>query len=118
MLVHISEYALEFLHNVAKNTLTELQERENMGKIVITYKIFPSESTINLESLQKNITKQLSGSASIQGFAEEPIAFGLSALIVKMVLPEHKSGILEEVENRLKKIEGVGQIQTLMVHRI
>ena len=89
-----------------------------MGKIVITYKIFPSESTVNLESLKEKISKQLAGSASVKGFAEEPIAFGLSALIVKMVLPEDKSGILEEVETRLNKIEEVGQIQTLMVHRM
>ena len=89
-----------------------------MGKIVIAYKIFPSESTTNLESLKDKITKQLSGSASVQGFAEEPIAFGLSALIVKLVLPEDKSGILEDVESRLNKIEEVGQIQTLMVHRM
>jgi elongation factor 1-beta len=89
-----------------------------MGKIVITYKIFPSESTIALESLREDITKQLSEFASIQGFAEEPIAFGLSALIVKMVLPEDITGILDKVENNLNKIEGVGQIQTLMVHRM
>ena len=89
-----------------------------MGKIVIVYKIFPEESTVNLESLKEEITKQLSGSASIKGFKEEPIAFGLCALIVKMVLPEDKSGILDEVENYLNKIEGVGQIQTLMVNRI
>ncbi len=98
--------------------LTGLQERKIMGKIVIAFKIFPSESTVNLETLKEKITKQLSGSASIKGFAEEPIAFGLSALIVKMVLPEDKSGVLDEVENRLNKIVGVGQIQTLMVHRM
>jgi len=89
-----------------------------MGKIVIAYKILPEESAVNLESLKEKITKQLSGFASIQGFAEEPIAFGLSALIVKMVLPEDKSGVLDKVENRLNRIEGVGQIQTLMVHRM
>ena len=89
-----------------------------MGKIVIAYKILPSESTIDLELLKEKITKQLAGSASVQGFAKEPIAFGLSALIVKMVLPEDESGVLEEVENRLSKIEEVGQIQTLMVHRM
>jgi elongation factor 1-beta len=89
-----------------------------MGNIVIAYKIFPSESTVSLETLQEEITRQLSESASIKGFAEEPIAFGLSALIVKMILPEDKSGILDEIENLLNKIEGVGQIQTLMVNRM
>jgi len=88
-----------------------------MGKIVIAYKILPSESTVNLEMLKEKIKKQLADISSIQRFAEEPIAFGLSALKVNMVLPE-KDGILEETEKRLTDIEEVGQIQTLGVTRL
>lgn len=89
-----------------------------MGKIVIAYKIFPSESTVDLELLQEKIEKELAGIASNQRFAKEPIAFGLSALIVNMVLPEDKEGILDETEKRLTNIEEVGQIQTLGVNRL
>jgi translation elongation factor aEF-1 beta len=88
-----------------------------LGKIVIAYKILPSESTVDLEVLKEKIRKQLAGIASIQRFAEEPIAFGLSALKVNMVLPE-KDGILEETEKRITDIEEVGQIQTLGVTRL
>jgi translation elongation factor aEF-1 beta len=89
-----------------------------MGKIVIAYKIFPSESSVDLELLKGKIKKELSGIASVQRFAEEPIAFGLSALIVNMVLPEDKEGILDETEKRLTGIEEVGQIQTIGVNRL
>jgi translation elongation factor aEF-1 beta len=88
-----------------------------MGKIVIAYKILPSESTVDLEVLKEKIKKQLSDIASIQRFAEEPIAFGLSALKVNMVLPE-KDGILEETEKRITDIKEVGQLQTLGVTRL
>jgi translation elongation factor aEF-1 beta len=88
-----------------------------MGKIVIAYKILPSESTVDLEVLKEKIQKQLADIASIQRFAEEPIAFGLSALKVNMVLPE-KDGILEETEKRITDIKEVGQIQTLGVTRL
>ena len=88
-----------------------------MGKIIIAYKIFPSESGIDFESLKEKIRKQLSDIASVQQFAEEPIAFGLSALIVNMVLPEDKEGVLDETEKRLTAMEEVGQIQTLGVNR-
>jgi elongation factor 1-beta len=88
-----------------------------LGKIVIAYKIFPSESGIDFEMLKEKIKKQLAGIASIQRFAEEPIAFGLSALIVNMVLPEDKEGILDETEKRLTNMEEIGQIQTLGVNR-
>jgi len=89
-----------------------------MGKIVIAYKIFPSESGIDLELLKEKIKKQLSDIASVQRFAEEPIAFGLSALIVNMILPEDKEGILDETEKRLTDMEEVSQIQTLGVNRL
>jgi len=88
-----------------------------MGKIVIAYKILPSESSVDLEVLKEKIKKQLADIASIQRFAEEPIAFGLSALKVNMVLPE-KDGILEETEKRITDIKEVGQIQTLGVTRL
>ena len=35
-----------------------------MGKIVIAYKIFPSESTVDLEMLKEKIKKQISDFAS------------------------------------------------------
>ena len=89
-----------------------------MGKIVIAYKIFPSEAGIDLELLKEKIKKQLSDIASVQRFAEEPIAFGICALTVNMILPDDKEGILDETEKRLTNIEEVGQIQTIGVNRL
>ena len=88
-----------------------------MGKIIIVYKIFPAESTVDLEVLKEKITKELADIASIKKFAEEPIAFGLKALKVNMVLPEEE-GIADETEKRMATIEGVGQIQTLGLTRL
>jgi elongation factor 1-beta len=76
------------------------------------------KSTVDLELLQEKIKKELADLASNQRFAKEPIAFGLSALIVNMVLPEDKEGILDETEKRLTNMEEVGQIQTLGVNRL
>jgi elongation factor 1-beta len=87
-----------------------------VGKIVIAYKIFPSESSVDLNLLKEKIRKEISDIASIQRFAEEPIAFGLSALVVNMVLPEEE-GILDKTEKKLTDIEEIGQIQTLGVNR-
>jgi translation elongation factor aEF-1 beta len=88
-----------------------------MGKIVIAYKILPSESTVDLEVLKEKIKAKLADVAAIQRFAEEPIAFGLSALKVNMVLPE-KDGIVDEIERLIMDIEEVGQIHTLGVTRL
>lgn len=88
-----------------------------MGKIVIAYKILPSESTVDLEALKVKIKEKLEGVAAVQKFAEEPIAFGLCALKVNMVLPE-KEGIMDETEKILNGIEEIGQLQVLGMTRL
>jgi len=93
-------------------------EGKDLGNIVISFKIFPSEATVDLNLLKEKIKKQLPKFASAHGFAEEPIAFGLSALIAHIVLPEDRSGVLDEVESYLLKIKEVSQIETIMVRRV
>jgi elongation factor 1-beta len=88
-----------------------------MGKIIIAYKIFPSESTVNLELLREKIEKQISDYSSTQKFAEEPIAFGLCALKMTLIVPEEE-GILDKIESHLKELEEIGQIETLGVTRL
>jgi elongation factor 1-beta len=88
-----------------------------MGSVIITYKIFPEDIVENFDGLKKKIEECLPEFSSVEGYGEEPVAFGLKALLVQLKLPEDKTGILEELENKLEKVEGVSQIQTLMVRR-
>jgi len=89
-----------------------------VSKVVVSVKIFPSDVTIDLAVLKEKVEKNLPEYASVYKFDEEPIAFGLVALIAHIVIPEEKSGGLEEIEERLQKINEVSEIQTLMVRRI
>jgi len=88
-----------------------------MGSVIITFKIFPTDVVVNFDDLKKKIEKCLPEFSSAEGYGEEPIAFGLKAFLVQVKFPEDKTGVLEEFENELGKIEGVSQIQTLMVRR-
>ena len=88
-----------------------------MGDIIISFKIFPSEASVDLRLLRDKIKRQLPRFASVHGFAEEPVAFGLSALIVHIILPEDRSGVLDEVERHLSKMKEIGQIESIMVRR-
>lgn len=88
-----------------------------MGKVIISFKLFPSEATVELNKLQTKIEKALPEYASIYKFTQEPIAYGLNALIAHIVIPEEKPGALDGVEKTLEKINEIGQIQTLMVRK-
>jgi len=88
-----------------------------MAKIVVSYKIFPSDINVNFEKLKQTIEKSLPTDVEVYGYGIEPIAFGLNTLIAHLILPEDKSGILENLEEYLKNIPEISQIQTVMVRR-
>ena len=88
-----------------------------MGRIVISFKIFPKGVEVDLEKLKKEIEKTLPKSTSVYGYQDEPVAFGLTALIAHIILPEDESGLLDKVEENLGRIPEVSQIQTIMVRR-
>ena len=88
-----------------------------MGSVIITYKVFPTDIVENFDPLKKKIETQLPEFCSVEGYGEDPIAFGLKALLVQIKFPEDQTGILDDFEKKLEAIEGVSQIQTLMVRR-
>lgn len=88
-----------------------------MGSVVVSYKIFPVDITVDFDKLKKKIEDSLPKFASIYGFGEEPIAFGLNALIAHIKIPEDKSGVLDEVEKRFEGISEISQVQPGMVRR-
>jgi elongation factor 1-beta len=88
-----------------------------MGQIVATMKIFPSDIIIDLNKLKESIKQALPKDSSVYRFDEEPIAFGLVAIIAHIILPESNSGDMDKVEESLKKIEGVGEVEVVLVRR-
>ena len=88
-----------------------------MGSVIITYKVFPTDIIINFDDLKKKIEASLPQFASVEGYGEEPIAYGLKALLVQVKFPEDKTGVLEEFEKSLEGISEISQLQTMMVRR-
>jgi len=88
-----------------------------MGSVVVSYKIFPIDITVDFNELRKKIEGCLPEFASIYGFGEEPIAYGLNALIAHIKIPEDKSGVLDKLEKKLEEISEISQIQSVMVRR-
>jgi elongation factor 1-beta len=88
-----------------------------MGSVIVTYKVFPEDIVENFDDLKKKIENIKPEFASIEGFGEEPVAFGLKALLVQLKFPEDKTGVVDEFEENLAKIPGVSQAQCLFVRR-
>lgn len=87
-----------------------------MAKVVAQIKIFPTETTVDLGELRKRVEKALPPETNVARFDEEPIAFGLVALVARVVMPEEE-GRMDKVEEALKSVEDVGEIQVVNVWR-
>jgi len=89
-----------------------------LARVLVSLKIFPSDVDVSRDALKKEIEKNLPKYASVYRFEEEPIAFGLVALIAHILVPEDRTGGIDEVESSLRKIGKISNFQTLMVRRI
>lgn len=88
-----------------------------MGNVIVSFKIFPTDITVNFDNLKKKIEEALPEFASVYGYGEEPVAFGLNALIAHIKFPEDKTGVLDELEKKFEGISEISQVQTMMVRR-
>lgn len=87
-----------------------------MARVVLTIRILPKEAGADLDGLRKRIEASLPRGTYVHRTSEEPIAFGLVALVADVVMPEEEGGS-EVVENAIKSVDGVSSIQVLMVRR-
>ena len=89
-----------------------------MAKIVVVMKIYPEDANADLNELKDRIKKSLPNGVSVHNFDEEPIAFGLKALIASIVIPSDEGGVMDPVEESVKALPGVSQIEVMMVRRV
>jgi len=88
-----------------------------MAKILVSMKIFPEDITIDLEQLKQKIEGTMPKDSKVMRFNEEPIAFGLKALIAHILIPEEKQEELEKIETNIRQIQGISNIETFMMQR-
>ena len=89
-----------------------------MAQIVASVKIFPEDIIIGKEELKEAIAKAIPQGASLYRIDEEPIAFGLVALIAHIIVPEEGDDELGKVEEAIRKVKGVSEVETILVRRI
>ena len=81
-----------------------------MGKVIISFRVFPEDVESNLENIVekiKIIIEEFGGKYLEHKFT--PIAFGLKALDIKFVYPD-KEFKEEEFIEKVKNIEGVSDV--------
>jgi translation elongation factor aEF-1 beta len=101
----------------AVSSVLDLVEGQKMGFVVVTYKIFPTDIVEDFAEMKKRLESNIPAHTIVYGYGEELVAYGLKALLVQVKFPEDETGLLDEFETKLEAMEGVSQVETLMVRR-
>ncbi len=88
-----------------------------MGSYVIRLKLLPEDTTTDHQKILDTVAGLLPKPAQIRGHKIEPIAFGLSAIIVDVVAPEEE-GVIDRIEEIVSKAPLVGQYELIAVSRM
>ncbi|WP_292387959.1 elongation factor 1-beta [Methanosarcina sp. UBA5] len=89
-----------------------------MGDVAAKIKIMPESVDTDLAELKEKIKGVIPAGADLHGdIVEEPIAFGLKALIVALIVNDEEGGT-EPAEEAFAKVSGVENVQVVDVYRI
>jgi elongation factor 1-beta len=88
-----------------------------MGSYVIRLKVLPQDTETEHARIVESVSRALPEAVQIRGQRVEPIAFGLSAIILDVVAPEEE-GIIDKVEQAASAAPLVGQCEFLGVSRM
>ncbi len=89
-----------------------------MARVAVVLKVLPNSIDVDLSALLEKIKKALPSEFEVMGSGEEPIAFGLKALKLIVAIPEETEGGTEQLEQILKSIEEVEEVEVEAVHRM
>jgi len=88
-----------------------------VGSYLIRLKLLPQDTTTEHQKIVDSVMGALPVQAKVRNHKIEPIAFGLSAIIVDIVAPEEE-GVIEKIEATVSAAPLVGQSELVGVSRL
>ncbi|MEW5937521.1 MAG: elongation factor 1-beta [Candidatus Thermoplasmatota archaeon] len=88
-----------------------------MGEVAVTFRIMPDDASVDLAHLKDEVVKRADSLGRLVGVEEQPIAFGLKALMLRIVI-EDAEGALDRIEKRISEIPEVQSIEAVEMGRL
>lgn len=85
--------------------------------VIAQFRVMPTDVGIDLDELVSRIENSLPENTKIEIYRKDPIAFGLEALVIN-ILMEDKEGGTTPVEEVIKTQENVENVEVIGVTRI
>jgi elongation factor 1-beta len=81
-----------------------------VGEVGLQYRVLPEGLETDLKKLEEDIKKSLPEFAKLRAAEQRPLAFGLKALHVLIVMDDKKGGA-EQVESAISGVAGVQSVE-------
>ena len=75
-----------------------------MGKVAVSIRIMPETPEVDLETVKNEIAKKV----QLNDAKIEPLAFGLKALKILVVVPDSS---FDGLENEIRSVKGVSEVE-------
>ncbi|CAM2951761.1 MULTISPECIES: elongation factor 1-beta [Halobacterium] len=88
-----------------------------MSKVAAVLKVMPDSPDIDLDGLEADLSESLPDGAEINGTDTEEVAFGLTALLTTVIVPDDSGGT-EAVEDAFGAVDDVESVSVEEVGRL
>jgi elongation factor 1-beta len=85
--------------------------------VVVNLRIMPADVDVDLTKVAEAVKKLAGEGCAVHSMQVKPIAFGLKALEINLLFNDKVGGI-DEMEAKIRKIEGVGEVETTGLNRL
>ena len=87
-----------------------------MARLVARIRILPADAEVNPDHVAEAIKTSIPTGMEMKAHAKEPIAFGLNAILGDFLLDDSE-GQMDKLEDSIKAVQGVGEIEVINVSR-
>ncbi|MFH1055932.1 MAG: elongation factor 1-beta [Candidatus Altiarchaeota archaeon] len=85
--------------------------------VVAKLRLMPTEVGVDFDSITESVRKLSGGKCLVHSIEKKPIAFGLNALEVNLLFND-KEGGMEEIQEKIRRIEGVSEVEVTDLNRL